>query len=111
MQFLQEFTTILDDIQRHLFERAQDFRETNTQRLDNREVFDAYFTPRSPEKPEIHGGFALSHWCGDARCERQIKDDLNVTIRCIPLENAQEDGPCVCCGRPSSERVVWAKAY
>ena len=88
-----------------------DFRETNTQRLDNRDVFDAYFTPRSPEKPEIHGGFALSQWCGDARCESQIKDDLNVTIRCIPLENTQEDGPCVCCGRPSSERVIWAKAY
>jgi prolyl-tRNA synthetase len=102
---------MLDDIQTHLFQRAQSFRRAHTQRLDTREAFDTYFTPRSADKPEIHGGFALSHWCGEARCEKQIKDDLNVTIRCIPLENDQEDGPCICCGQPSNERVVWAKAY
>jgi prolyl-tRNA synthetase len=110
-RFLQDFTAMLDDIQQQLYDRALDFRERNTQPIDTRDAFDSYFTPRSQEKPEIHGGFALSHWCGDAQCERQIKDALNVTIRCIPLKNQQEDGPCVCCGRPSKERVVWAKAY
>jgi prolyl-tRNA synthetase len=110
-RFVANFTAMLDKIQAELFNRAQAFRESHTRRLDSREAFDAYFTPRSPEKPEIHGGFALSHWCGDSACEKQIKDDLNVTIRCIPLVNDREEGMCVCCGRPSSERVVWAKAY
>ncbi len=110
-RFLQDVTAILDDIQHQLYERARAFQETHTQRLDDREAFEAYFTPLSVEKPEIHGGFALSHWCGDARCEKQIKEKHNVTIRCIPLETIREEGGCVCCGRPSSERVVWAKAY
>jgi len=110
-RFLQDFTAMLEDIQHQLFERARAFQEAHTQSLDDRQAFERYFTPRSSEKPEIHGGFAVSHWCGDAQCEKQIKDQFNVTIRCIPLENRREAGACVCCGRPSSERVVWAKAY
>jgi prolyl-tRNA synthetase len=110
-RFLQEVTAMLDDIQHLLYERARMFQETHTHKLDDRKAFEAYFTPRDSERPEIHGGFALSHWCGDARCEKQIKEKLNVTIRCIPLETIREEGGCVCCGRPSSERVVWAKAY
>ena len=109
--FLEDFTRMLDDIQKRLYERAMEFREMHTQTIDERGAFAAYFTPRDPEKPEIHGGFALSHWCGDAQCEKQIKEELNVTIRCIPLENTREKGACVCCGQPSKERVVWAKAY
>jgi len=110
-RFLQEVTAMLDDIQHLLYERARMFQETHTHKLDDRKAFEAYFTPRDSERPEIHGGFALSHWCGDARCEKQIKEKLNVTIRCIPMETIREEGGCVCCGRPSSERVVWAKAY
>lgn len=110
-RFLQDFTALLDDIQQNLYQQALDFRETHTQRIDSEEAFRAYFTPRSSDKPEIHGGFALSHWCGEASCEQRIKEALNVTIRCIPLENTGENGHCVGCGRPSSERVVWAKAY
>ena len=110
-RFLQDFTAMLEDIQHQLFERARIFQETHTQALDDRQTFERYFTPRNAEKPEIHGGFAVSHWCGDAQCEKQIKEQLNVTIRCIPLENPREAGACVCCGRPSGERVVWAKAY
>jgi prolyl-tRNA synthetase len=110
-RFLEDATAMLDDIQHQLYERARAFQEAHTHKLDDRASFDTYFTPRNAEKPEIHGGFARAHWCGDAECEKQIKEKLNVTIRCIPLETVREDGACVCCGRPSSERVVWAKAY
>jgi prolyl-tRNA synthetase len=109
--FMQDFTAIMDDMQQHLYAQALAFRETHTRRIDKLEDFNAFFTPRSAEKPEIHGGFALSHWCGDARCEQRIKDALNVTIRCIPLENDPESGHCVSCGGPSGGRVIWAKAY
>ncbi len=110
-RFLEDFPALLDEIQENLYARALAFRDAHTHRIDDREAFGAFFTPPDPEKPAIHGGFALSHWCGDARCEQQIKEALNVTIRCIPLENDRENGHCVVCGQPSSERVVWAKAY
>ena len=79
--------------------------------LETREAFCAYFTPQNTSKPEIHGGFATAPWCGDAACEKQIKDDLNVTIRCIPLDALPEEGACVYCGKPSDKRVIFAKAY
>jgi prolyl-tRNA synthetase len=110
-RFVAETPAILDDIQKHLFDRALAFREAHTAVLDDRKDFDAFFTPRNPEKPEIHGGFAHSHWCGDPGCEAAVKDALNVTIRCIPFEEEGERGRCVACGRASEQRVVFAKAY
>jgi prolyl-tRNA synthetase len=70
-----------------------------------------YFTPRDQEKPEIHGGFALAHWCGAETCEATIKNDHGVTIRCLPLAAEREQGNCISCGKPSHQRVVFAKAY
>jgi prolyl-tRNA synthetase len=109
---------ILEEVQAGLFQRALAFRNDNARAIDDRKAFDAYFTPKSEK--EIHGGFALSHWCGDAACETQIKDALKVTIRCIPQvghegapwEGAiREKGTCIVCGKPSEQRVVFAKAY
>ena len=109
--FIDQLTTILDDIQANLFERACRFRDENTREVNEQKDFYDWFTPQNAEKPEIHGGFAMSHWCGDGACEAKIKEDLNVTIRCIPLEAPEEEGTCICCGKPSHQRVVFAKAY
>ena len=76
-----------------------------------RAVTDSGPTEKNQEKPEIHGGFALSNWCGSADCEEKIKDDLKVTIRCIPLEDNVASGNCICCGKPGEARAVFAKAY
>jgi prolyl-tRNA synthetase len=72
----------------------------------------------SSDKPEIHGGFAMAHWCGNPEVEAQVKRDLHVTIRCIPLEGhhrhfeiGSDEGKCVLTGKPSRQRVIWAKAY
>ena len=111
-KFIAEIQNILDDIQDNLFAQALSFRQDHTSRIDNREDFYAYFTPPNPDKPEIHGGFALSGWCGDAACEASIKEDLSVTIRCIPFEsNTAENRPCICCGRSDGRPVIYAKAY
>ena len=110
-EFVNRFTGLLDEIQGNLYQRALDFREAHTVALEAREAFCAYFTPQDAAKPEIHGGFAQAPWCGDAACEKQIKDDLNVTIRCIPLDAPPEEGTCVYCGKPSGQRVIFAKAY
>jgi prolyl-tRNA synthetase len=110
-RFVAEITTMLDEIQETLFERALSLRETNTVTIEGKNEFYEFFTPENPEKPEIHGGFALSHWCGSDACELKIKEDLKVTIRCIPLDDASEKGECICCNQPGTGRVVFAKSY
>ncbi len=110
-QFIVQVGDILDDIQANLFQRANAFRLAHTHELNDKADFYDFFTPRDIDKPEIHGGFALSHWCGSAQCESKIKEDLTVTIRCLPYEGEKMAGPCICCGGASQQRVVFAKAY
>jgi prolyl-tRNA synthetase len=119
-ELVARIADILGDIQRSLFERAVAFRAEHTRRVDARAEFDAFFTAKNEEKPEIHGGFALSHWCGDGKCEASIKERLKVTIRVIPTHGIAgvsdvsapgDQGACVECGSPSGQRVVFAKSY
>ncbi len=108
---LAEVVGILDAIQTGLLERARAFRSEHMKRIDTKEEFYAFFTPKNTEMPEIHGGFALCHWAEDPQVEEQIKKDLGVTIRCIPLDAPEEEGRCPFTGRASSRRVVYAKSY
>jgi prolyl-tRNA synthetase len=112
-KFIADISAMLDEIQHGLFDRATAFRAEHTREIDGKDDFYAYFTPKSKdaEQPEIHGGFAMSHFCGDPALEKQVKDDLGVTVRCIPLGGKQESGKCVITGKPSMQRVVWAKSY
>ena len=79
-------------------------------KIDSKEEFYDFFTPKNAAKPEIHGGFALAHWNGSRDVEEQIKRDLKVTIRVIPFGNS-EPGKCIFTGDASARRVIWAKAY
>jgi prolyl-tRNA synthetase len=114
-QFVQGCAALLQEIQDGMFARAAAFREQHTRRIDTKAEFEAFFTPKRAgdehQPPEIHGGFALAHFCGDAAVETDVKDRLGVTIRCIPLDAPDEAGTCVITGRPSSRRVVWGKSY
>ena len=112
-EFVANVAATLQSIQDALFARARTYREQHTQRIDSKEEFYRYFTPppvaeNSPTP--IHGGFALTHFSGDVELEQRIKDELSVTVRCIPLE-ASEPGTCPFTGKPSRQRVIWAKAY
>ncbi|HOD54867.1 MAG TPA: proline--tRNA ligase [Candidatus Cloacimonadota bacterium] len=109
--FVAQLTTILDEIQNNIYNKALAYRNENTVQIDSNEDFYSFFTPKNAERPEIHGGFADSHWCGSQECEEKIKNDLKVTIRCIPLQAKQEAGKCICCGKESTQRVVFAKSY
>lgn len=102
---------ILDEMQDNIYQKAFAFREANTIKIDDKKEFYRYFTPKNEEQPEIHGGFALSHWCGNPECEAKIKNDLKVTVRCIPQNAEAEDGKCIVCGAQSKRRVIFAKAY
>ncbi|MFO0961598.1 MAG: proline--tRNA ligase [Phycisphaerales bacterium] len=114
-EFVRGAAALLQEIQDGLFERARAYREQHTRRIDTREEFEAFFTPRRAgdenTPSEIHGGFALAHFCGDPAVETQVKDRLGVTVRCIPLDAPEEPGTCVITGRPSTRRVVWGKSY
>ena len=91
--------------------KAEAFRDSNIKKIDSKEEFYAFFTPKNAQQPEVHGGFAYSHWSGDAEVEEIVKKDLNVTIRCIPLDGEEEEGVCVISGEKSTRRVLFAKSY
>ncbi len=110
----REVAEILESIQQNLLKRAQQFRDANTRVINSKEEFYDFFTPKNAAKAEIHGGFALAHWSGSREVEEQVKNDLKVTIRCIPFDDPgspAEPGTCIFSGAPSARRVVWAKSY
>ena len=94
---------LLDEIQASLFEKALSFREENSQTADTWEEFKALM--------KGNPGFVYAHWDGTTETEDKIKDLTKATIRCIPLNNKQEEGKCILTGKPSTQRVVFAKAY
>ncbi len=110
-QFVAQVTDILDEIQQNLFARALAFRQENSVAIEDKAAFYDFFTPHNQQKPEIHGGFAACSWCGESGCEQKIKEDLAVTIRCIPFEQESRPGPCIGCGKAGRQQVVFAKAY
>jgi prolyl-tRNA synthetase len=102
----------LTAIQDNLFARAKKLREDNTRTIDKLDDFLAYFTPqsKSEDKPEIHGGFAMCHYAEGKELDEFLKKH-KVTIRCIPLDGAEEPGKCFLTGHDSKKRAVFAKAY
>ena len=102
--------SLLDDMQRNLYQRALDLREQHTHIIDSQAEFRDFFTAKDADKPEIHGGFAMCHWSEDPSVEQLLKD-MKVTIRCLPLDAQGEPGECIFTGKPSSGRAVFAKAY
>ncbi|MCM8768701.1 MAG: His/Gly/Thr/Pro-type tRNA ligase C-terminal domain-containing protein, partial [Candidatus Omnitrophica bacterium] len=110
-EFLAHLPNLLKGIQDNLYQRALKLREENTVRIDSQKEFYDFFTPANREKPEIHGGFALCHWAGNAEVLNQLKEDLGVSVRCLPLQEEPEKGRCPFTGQESNKRVIFAKAY
>jgi prolyl-tRNA synthetase len=94
---------LLNDIQQNIYNRAKKYRDENIARADTWDEF-----MKLLDGP---GGFVSAHWDGTAETEDKIKDLSKATIRCIPLNNIKEDGKCILTGKPSSERVLFARAY
>ena len=110
-ELIENLSSILDDMHHNMLAKAEAFRDSNIKKIDSKEEFYAFFTPKNAQQPEVHGGFAYSHWSGDAEVEEIVKKDLNVTIRCIPLDGEEEEGVCVISGEKSTRRVLFAKSY
>jgi prolyl-tRNA synthetase len=94
---------LLGQIQDNIFKKALDHRESNTFRADTWDEF-VRLLDESP-------GFIYAHWDGTPETEQKIKELTKATIRCIPLDNKQENGMCIYSGKPSVQRVLFARAY
>jgi prolyl-tRNA synthetase len=94
---------LLLDIQTNLFERAKNYRDEHITKADTWEEFVNILDTKA--------GFVSAHWDGTPETEEKIKEQTKATIRCIPLDNAQEAGTCILTGNPSSQRVLFARAY
>lgn len=105
--------TILQEMQDALLAKAEAFQKEHIRAIDSRDELYEFFTPKNLEQPEIHGGFAFAHWSEGPEVEEQLKRDLGVTLRCIPLEDHLQSSPGVCpiSGKKSLRRVLFAKAY
>lgn len=110
-ELFEKICPTLDEIHDNLYQRALSFREEHTHKIDSKEEFYRFFTPKNEQNPEIHAGFALCHWSEDPEVEEIVKKDLNVTIRCIPLDAKEEEGLCIITGKKSKRRVIFAKSY
>jgi len=95
--------SLLSEIQQHLFDKAKRFQQTHITRADSWAEFEQLL--------EEKGGFISAHWDGTSETEEAIKEKTKATIRCIPLENDQEEGVCILSGKPSIQRVLFARAY
>ncbi len=94
---------LLEAIQDNLYQKALSFRENNTRKADTWEEFVNIL--------DDQGGFILAHWDGTAETEQKIKEETKATIRLIPIDGKMEDGKCIYSGKPSKQRVVFARAY
>jgi prolyl-tRNA synthetase len=62
-------------------------------------------------KEVVQNGWAFSWWCGSAECEAKVKEDTKATTRCMPLNQPEESGSCIVCGKPAHRKVYFARAY
>jgi prolyl-tRNA synthetase len=93
---------LLAAIQSNLYQKALGMRENFTRAVDTYNEFKAAIE---------EGGFLLAHWDGSPETEEKVKQETKATIRCIPLEGDRTPGTCMVTGRPSAQRVIFARAY
>jgi prolyl-tRNA synthetase len=98
-----EVPKLLEQIQENIYQRALKFRTEMISKVDTYEEFKRVLDEKT--------GFILAHWDGTPETEAAIKEDTKATIRCIPLDADDESGTCVYSGKPSSKRVLFARAY
>ena len=94
---------LLSQIQENIYQKALDFRDENISIADSYDEFKKLLDEKA--------GFISAHWDGTTETELKIKEETKATIRCIPLNNPQENGTCIYSGKPSKERVLFARAY
>lgn len=93
---------LLDEIQQNIYDKARNFRDSRITTAENYDDF--------REKIE-QGGFVLAHWDGTTETELKVKEETKATIRCIPFDGDKTPGTCIFTGKPSAQRVIFARNY
>ena len=94
---------LLVEIQENIFEKALTYRDSHITEVNSYDEF--------KEMLESKGGFLSCHWDGTVETEKRVKEETKATIRCVPLDAKEENGVCIFTGKPSRQRVLFAKAY
>lgn len=94
---------LLNNIQENLFNKAKSFLQKNIREVSDYNKF--------KEVIEKKRGLIKTYWCGNKDCEDKIKEETKASIRCIPFEQEEASGKCICCGKESSTVVYFARAY
>jgi prolyl-tRNA synthetase len=102
-QLTEFIQALLQEIQDNIYQKALTFRDAHITRADSYEQF--------KELLDTKGGFVSAHWDGTVATEERIKEETKATIRCIPLDSHEENGHCILTGKPSKQRVLFARAY
>lgn len=100
---VEKVVSLMDDIQENIYNKALAYRKDHITQVDTYEEFKRVI--------EEKGGFVSAHWDGTAETEERVKEETKATIRCIPLNVEKEEGVCMVTGKPSTQRVLFAKAY
>ena len=100
---VDKIVSLMDEIQENIYKKASDYRASHISEVDSYDEFKNVL--------EEKGGFVSAHWDGTAATEDKIKNDTKATIRCIPIDVKKEEGVCMVTGKPSLNRVLFAKAY
>ncbi|MEQ9442484.1 MAG: proline--tRNA ligase [Cyclobacteriaceae bacterium] len=101
--FAQQIKSLLEEMQKAIYNKAMAFQQESTVKVDDYDEFKQIL--------DRQGGFIYAHWDGTSETEAKIKEETKATIRCIPLNAETEEGKCIYSGKPSSRRVLFAKAY
>lgn len=102
-EFINSAVKILDEIQSNLFKRAKKYRAENTFDISSKEEFYEFFNSHE-------SGFVCTHWSGNPNVEQTVKQDLGVTLRCLPFDK-RKNGVCPFTGGRSEQQVIWARSY
>ena len=102
-EVVEKIEFLLEDIQRNIYTKAVNYRKEHITLVDSYDEFKDII--------ETKGGFVSAHWDGTTETEERIKNETKATIRCIPIDAKEEVGVCMVTGKPSSKRVLFAKAY
>lgn len=100
---VEHVTSLLDQIQKNIYQKAYDYRAQHTTEVDSYDEFKRVL--------DEQGGFVLAHWDGTPETETAIKEETKATIRCIPQDGDTTPGTCIYSGKPSARRVLFARAY
>jgi prolyl-tRNA synthetase len=96
-------SNLLQEIQKNMYQMAKEFKESNSHIANSLEELTQIVTNKR--------GFVLAGWCGDAECEKKVKEESGATSRNIPFDPPQQFKECVVCGKPAAHSVWFAKSY